>query len=119
MSEDFPINPEDRPINSAEEISAARKAWKADADRFVAEELPILGNSIQRMRDGTETLNRIIGLIEEVLPIVLGMGVPGSGAASALTEVKSSCVDVRGMLSNLQKDFPGVVTRIQALLNKA
>lgn len=112
---DFPINPEDRP-GDLSEANAAHAAWQEDADRFINEELPLVRNQAQRVRDGAAALEVVNGLISQILPVVLGTFGAASPTTQALTEAKTNCSAVSALLNQDASKIPALVTRIQGLL---
>ncbi len=94
MSEDFPINPEDRPIETGK-LAETQAAWEADRDRIVNEVLPKVDAAIARLESGAEVILGIVSLIEQIMPLVQGVAASTGSVADiapaqcALTSLKA------------------------------
>ena len=119
----FDLGPAAGPVDNSQ-FQAALQAWYADRDRIVNDVFPKVDGAIATVNEWSSVINNIIGLVQQFLPLVLGM--IGNPAASATATELNSCNDsavkiqqamsyVKANLPDLVKNVPGLFDRIQNL----
>jgi predicted fused transcriptional regulator/phosphomethylpyrimidine kinase len=86
-------------------FNAAKAAWYADRDRILADVIPQVDRAIAEMDSWATTVNSLVALIGQMLPIIQTLATTAPTPAAASTSI-AQLTQLKSKLANLIASCP-------------